>query len=127
VTLWLRLDHGRELAATDSDRAVAPLERAADMARERGAGTVEALADQALRSLGVRTWRRGPAGAPLTSREEEVARLVADGATNREIARALFLSPKTVERHVSNVLKKLGVRNRAGLASRLRDLADSER
>jgi DNA-binding NarL/FixJ family response regulator len=88
---------------------------------------VEALAAQALRSLGVRTWRRGSAGAPLTPREEEVARLVADGATNREIARALFLSPKTVERHVSNVLKKLGVRNRAGLASRLRDLAESGR
>jgi DNA-binding CsgD family transcriptional regulator len=127
VTLWLRLDLGRELAATDSDRAVLELERAADMARELGAGTVEKLADQALRSLGVRTWRRGSAGAPLTPREEEVARLVADGATNREIARALFLSPKTVERHVSNVLKKLGVRNRAGLASRLQDLAESGR
>jgi DNA-binding NarL/FixJ family response regulator len=62
---------------------------------------------------------------PLTGRELEVARLVAKGATNREIAGALFLSPKTVERHVSNSLKKLGARNRAELASLLRDLAQS--
>ena len=72
--------------------------------------------------LGVRTWRRAAAGAPLTEREQEVAGLVAEGATNREIAKMLFLSPKTVERHVSNVFKKVGVRNRAELASRLRDL-----
>ena len=127
VSLWLRLDLGRELAAARSDRAVVELERVANSARERGAGTIAELAEQALRSLGVRTWRRGALGAPLTRREEEVARLVAEGATNREIADALFLSPKTVERHVSNVLRKLGARNRAGLASRLRDLAESGR
>jgi DNA-binding NarL/FixJ family response regulator len=58
----------------------------------------------------------------LTEREQEIARLVAEGGTNREIAKVLFLSPKTVERHVSNVFKKVGVRNRTELASRLRDL-----
>jgi DNA-binding NarL/FixJ family response regulator len=104
---------------------VAELERAAAEASERGAATVLELAEQALRQLGVRTWRRGAAGVPLTRRELEVARLVAEGATNREIAGTLFLSPKTVERHVSNSLKKLGARNRAELASSLRDLAPS--
>jgi DNA-binding NarL/FixJ family response regulator len=69
----------------------------------------------------VRTWRRGAAGAPLTARELEIAQLVAGGATNREIAETLFLSPKTVERHVSNALKKIGARNRTQLAERLRD------
>jgi DNA-binding CsgD family transcriptional regulator len=123
VSLWIRLDLGHELAAAGAERAVAELERAAAIARERGGETVLELADQALRALGVRTWRRGAAGAPLTERELEVARLVSGGATNREIAETLFLSPKTVERHVSNALKKLGARNRAGLASRLRDLA----
>jgi DNA-binding NarL/FixJ family response regulator len=83
---------------------------------------VQELAEQALRALGVRTWRRGAAGAPLTAREAQVARLVASGATNREIAQALFLSPKTVERHVSNALRKLGARNRAELAAHVRDL-----
>jgi DNA-binding CsgD family transcriptional regulator len=125
VSLWIWLDLGRELAAARSERAVAELERAAAEASERGAATVLELAEQALRQLGVRTWRRGAAGVPLTRRELEVARLVAEGATNREIAGTLFLSPKTVERHVSNSLKKLGARNRAELASSLRDLAPS--
>jgi DNA-binding CsgD family transcriptional regulator len=125
VSLWVRLDLGRELATAGSDRAVSELERASADALERGAATVLELAEQALRQLGVRTWRRGTAGMPLTGREFEVARLVAEGATNREIAGTLFLSPKTVERHVSNSLKKLGARNRAELASSLRDLAPS--
>ena len=120
--LWIRLDLGRALAEAGSEQAVGVLEGTASAARERGAGTVQELAEQALRALGVRTWRRGPSGAPLTARETEVAKLVASGATNREIAQTLFLSPKTVERHVSNALKKLGARNRAELASQVRDL-----
>jgi DNA-binding NarL/FixJ family response regulator len=125
--LWARLDLGLALAEAGYDRAVVELELAATVAEELGAATVEELAERALRSLGVRTWRRAAAGAPLTGREQEVARLVAEGATNREIAQLLFLSPKTVERHVSNVFKKVGVRNRAELASRLsaREAADS--
>jgi DNA-binding CsgD family transcriptional regulator len=121
--LWTRLDLGLALADAGNARAAGELERAAAAAEELGAGTVKELADRALRSLGVRTWRRVSAGAPLTEREQEVARLVAEGATNREIAQTLFLSPKTVERHVSNVFKKVGVRNRAELATRLWDLA----
>jgi DNA-binding NarL/FixJ family response regulator len=121
VALWIRLDLAREFAAAGGERAVAELERVAAVARERGAETVLELAGQALRALGVRTWRRGAAGAPLTRRELEVARLVSGGATNREIAETLFLSPKTVERHVSNALKKLGARNRTELGERLRD------
>ena len=125
LSLWIRLDLGRELAAAGSERAVDELEGTAGEALERGAATVLELAEQALRRLGVRTWRRGAAGVPLTRRELEVAQLVAEGATNREIAGTLFLSPKTVERHVSNSLKKLGARNRAELASWLRDLPES--
>jgi DNA-binding CsgD family transcriptional regulator len=120
--IWIKLDLGRMLAEARSEAAVGVLEGARSTARERGAATVQELAEQALRALGVRTWRRGPTGAPLTAREQEVAQLVASGATNREIAQTLFLSPKTVERHVSNALRKLGARNRAELAAHVRDL-----
>jgi len=122
ATLWIGLDLGRELATTDRNRAIAELERVAATASERGAETASGLAEQALRALGVRTWRRGPAGSQLTEREQEIARLIAAGASNPEIAQQLFLSRKTVERHVSNALKKVGARNRAELAARVAEL-----
>ena len=54
-----------------------------------------------------------PGGPPLTEREREVLDLVAGGATNREIAERLFLSPHTIKEHTSSLYRKLGVRNRA--------------
>jgi DNA-binding NarL/FixJ family response regulator len=122
VSMWIRLDLARELATTDRDRAVVELERLSTVASEQGALTVVELAQQALRALGVRTWRRGAAGKRLTKREQEIARLIAAGASNPEIAQQLFLSRKTVERHLSNVFKKVGVRNRAELAARVAEL-----
>lgn len=62
----------------------------------------------------------GADGWELSSREEEVLRLLADGLTDREIADRLVISPRTVETHVGNVLRKLGVRNRAQAAQRYR-------
>ena len=52
---------------------------------------------------------------PLTSQETRVALLVAEGRSNRDVAAALFLSPKTVERHLGNVFRKRGFRSRAEL------------
>jgi len=64
---------------------------------------------------------RLPAGGgidmPLTSREQEVAALVAQGLTNRQIASNLHLSERTVENHVSNILRKLGLASRAQVAT----------
>jgi DNA-binding NarL/FixJ family response regulator len=54
----------------------------------------------------------GPATAGLTAREIQVLRLVAEGATNRSIGATLGLSDRTVDRHVSNILAKLGVSSR---------------
>ncbi|MGN6871049.1 MAG: response regulator [Solirubrobacteraceae bacterium] len=52
---------------------------------------------------------------PLTPREQEVVKLVAEGYTNKQIAEALVISEKTVERHRANILDKLGMRDRVDL------------
>ncbi|MDR9373168.1 helix-turn-helix transcriptional regulator, partial [Conexibacter sp. JD483] len=69
-----------------------------------------------------------PAGATaadaeaLTARERSVCELVAGGATNREAATALFVSPRTVEHHLRQAYRKLGVRSRTELAVRWQEL-----
>lgn len=123
--IWARLDLGKTIAQSDSGAAIAILQDARGLAENAGAILEEQLAGRYLRRLGVRTWRRGRAEPPreglhsLTEREREIARLVTDGATNPQIAQSLFLSRKTVERHVSNIFSKLGVKNRAELAARM--------
>lgn len=120
--LWMRLDRAAVLVAEHRQRAGHAYRDAAEAAGRMGARTEQARAEQALRQLGVRTWRR-TSSAPdvLTVREREIAEMAAGGASNPEIAAALFLSRKTVERHVSNVLAKLGVRNRTELGVVLRN------
>jgi DNA-binding CsgD family transcriptional regulator len=61
----------------------------------------------------VRALSRASGAGPLTAREVQVLRLVATGMTNRAVAAELFLSEKTVARHVSNIFSKLGVSSRA--------------
>jgi DNA-binding NarL/FixJ family response regulator len=66
--------------------------------------------------------RSQPLVVPLSDRELEVLRLLADGGSNREIAAALFLAEGTVKNHVTNVLAKLGARDRTQAALRARAL-----
>jgi DNA-binding NarL/FixJ family response regulator len=60
----------------------------------------------------------------LTSSELRVARLATSGLTNKGIASALFISPKTVEHNLGSVYRKLSIRTRAELASRAAELGD---
>jgi len=67
---------------------------------------------------GVGNGALAPATESLTARKREVCALVAGGATNAEVAASLFLSPRTVEHHLSHIYRKVGVRSRAQLAAR---------
>ncbi|MFD5428498.1 AAA family ATPase [Streptomyces sp. NPDC127084] len=80
---------------------------------ERAAGELRATGEQA-RS------RTSKASDQLTMQEVHIARLVADGATSKEVAAKLFLSPRTVDAHLRNIFRKLGLTSRR----QLRDLPD---
>lgn len=64
---------------------------------------------------------RPEAAEPLTRREREVAALIAEGLSNKEIAIDLRIGPATVKNHVHNILDKLNVRRRAAIVARLRE------
>ena len=125
-SIWARTSVARVKAAEgDQSGAETILWDAAAVAEETGASTERAHIDQLLRQLGIRTWRRGARTrasgdlSGLSDREREIANLIAGGASNPDIAGTLFLSRKTVERHVSSILGKLEVKNRAQLAARV--------
>jgi DNA-binding CsgD family transcriptional regulator len=109
---------GRCLLAAGQDGTTAVTE-AATVYERLGATWDVARCRHLLRSLGRtlphRRGRRGY-GGQLSPREQEVVRLVRTGLTNREVAEALFLSPRTVEAHVARALRKLGLRSRRALA-----------
>jgi DNA-binding NarL/FixJ family response regulator len=88
---------------------------------ERLTASLAALGERPDRRLGQRAVAQAANGG-LTRREVEVVRLVAMGHTNREIARELFLSPRTVEMHVGSILLKLDCRSRADAARRASEL-----
>jgi len=115
VNLGRRL---RELGERDEARR--PLSLALDITHRCGA---RALGDQARAELvaaGARPRREALSGADaLTPAESRTARMAAAGLTNREIAQTVFLSTKTVEKHLSQAYLKLDIRGRAELAAAL--------
>lgn len=89
------------------------------MSRRFAARALRYFADAARRGRQV-SGAEGDLMLGLSPRENDVLAMLADGLTDREIADALTISPRTVETHVSNILHKLGVRNRAEAAQRYR-------
>ncbi len=113
-TALARVELARALAGANPELAVAEARTALGAFERLGAKGEADAADALLRSLGA-PGRTGPKRVGvLTRREQEVLRLVGLGLSNPEIAQRLFISRKTAAHHVSNVLAKLGVRNRAG-------------
>ncbi|PFG96158.1 putative ATPase [Saccharopolyspora erythraea NRRL 2338] len=107
-----------ELAAHHAPGGPDGMGELADRYAELGATRDAARCRHLLRSHGTTTpSRRGRRGYgnELSPREQDVARLLAGGRTNREIAEALFLSRRTVEQHVARVLRKLGAASRTEL------------
>lgn len=94
--------------------------RAGDVFAAMGATEFVNRCNRERRAGGLGTRTTGAGG--LTPQEEEIAKLVAEGATNREVARELFLSSKTVEYHLTRVYRKLGVRTRNELPRVLDEL-----
>ena len=109
-------------AAGDRDRAAAALEAALAGYQRMGAAPDRDRALARTRALGL---RRGSREAhreadfgweSLTATENRIAALVRDGLTNREIGTRLFVSPRTVQTHVSHILQKTGLRSRVEIA-----------
>ena len=106
------------LAEEAPEEAVREARAAAAGSDALGAARLADAARARLRSLGVRAGPSGPRSlALLTRRELEVLGLLSDGMSNRDIAERLYLTRKTVEHHVHNVLVKLDLRNRAEAAA----------
>jgi ATP/maltotriose-dependent transcriptional regulator MalT len=115
------LDAARALAGTGEESA---LREALGICETLGAKPDAARIVRALREAGATSIPRGPRPstqanpAGLTAREVEIVQLLADGQSNRAIADALFLSPRTVGHHVSAILGKLGVASRSEVRAR---------
>jgi DNA-binding CsgD family transcriptional regulator len=99
--------------------------------RAADAAVARRLLERARELSGTRVAREGPrpavAADALSRREAEIARLVVEGSTHREIGGQLYLSPKTVEHHVARIRTKLGATTRAELLAALRDVLGEER
>jgi DNA-binding NarL/FixJ family response regulator len=123
-----RLEHTKALAALGGalrrarllTEARAALRQAAEQAAGCGAEGLRADVHAELRAAGARPRGTALSGVgALTPSERRVAALAADGAANRDIAQALFVTPKTVELHLSNSYRKLGIASRRDLPEAL--------
>jgi DNA-binding CsgD family transcriptional regulator len=122
-------EYGTALARS-GQRASArePLQQAMDLAARCGAQPLTRRAREELRAIGARPRRERLTGIEsLTPGELGVARLAAQGLTNRQVAQALYVSTKTVGTHLGHIYDKLAVNNREDLAKIMREADGSPR
>jgi len=106
---WLRRERRRQDAR-------AHLRRALEMFRSLGTAPFAERAEAELRATGETARKRNPSTLDeLTPQELQIAGLVSQGLTNREIAAQLFLSPRTIDYHLHKVFSKLGIASRTEL------------
>ena len=120
-SLPMPFERGRTLLVLGQVQRRAKQKRAARESLESALATFDELgarlwAEKARAEL-ARVSGRAPAGG-LTPTEQQIAELVAEGRSNKEVAAALFVTVKTIERNLSRIYKKLGARSRAELARR---------
>lgn len=118
-----RLELARTLAPDLRSLAIEEVRAARAVFRELGAARGQDAAAALLRKLGAGSGAGVRSDAELTSRERQVLALLAQGMTNAQIGKALFISEKTAGHHVSRILAKLGVSNRAEAAAQASRLA----
>jgi DNA-binding NarL/FixJ family response regulator len=112
----------RAYTALRAGERLSSIDAAGDAARAFSAMGLQRWTNEAMRLLvsheqgGERRTRGRSSGSALTEREEQVAQLIRRGARNREVAKALQISEHTVERHVSSILGRLGLRSRWQIA-----------
>ena len=121
-----RLEVARAVAGERRAHAIDEAKAALTAFRSLGASRAEDGAAAFLRELGVGSQAGVRADRELTTREMQVLDLLAQGMTNAQIGKTLFISEKTVGHHVSRILAKLGVRNRAEAVARAPGLAVRE-
>lgn len=117
VERWRALDVPYEVATAQTLLGQALRDCGDEAGATKAFAGAAALFDQIGARLDAQLVGGGTKAAPpagLTEREVEVLRLIASGMTNNEIAAALYLSAKTVSRHLSNIFTKIGVASRAG-------------
>jgi DNA-binding NarL/FixJ family response regulator len=113
-----QLELARALVPGSPAGAVAEARLALATFERLGAARDADAAADLLRTLGQSTGRAWPKRhGPLTKRETEVLSLLADGCSNAEIAQRLYISRRTAEHHVANILTKLGLRSRTEAAA----------
>jgi DNA-binding CsgD family transcriptional regulator len=112
-----RLELARVVAAGQTSLAISEARAALSLFDKLGASHDADLAAALLRSWGAAGRAVPRATGPLTRREQEILGLLVQGYSNHEIADQLYISRKTVAHHVSSLLDKLGLRNRAEAAA----------